>query len=163
MSETIFNEKGKVAVQCLFGVMVETKSLSVSQNPYKADVTDLIDVHCLDNGKEVWTDHATGRLVQVGDTFSNIPLTERSYCREQRLKASELRERAVRLIERMRPDFKEKRPTLHPLEDNRQCKCWYFRWDDFSTPVSESEMPPFIQVALWADGTLASFTDTMSR
>ena len=48
-------------------------------------------------------------------------------------------------------------------EDNRDRQVYFFRWDDFSAPLRESELPPFVQVALYADGQLASYTDTLSR
>ena len=61
------------------------------------------------------------------------------------------------------PGFADKKNSLHPLEDNRRGEVYFFRWDDFSGPLSESEMPPFVQVALYADGAIAGYTDTLTR
>lgn len=61
------------------------------------------------------------------------------------------------------PDFAARRSSLHPLEDHKDRELYFFRWDDFSQPAKESELPPFVQVGIRADGTVVSFTNTLSR
>ena len=51
---------------------------------------------------------------------------------------------------------------MHPLEDNRNREIYFFRFDDSRVKVSESELPPFIQVGLRADGELVSATNTLT-
>jgi hypothetical protein len=80
-----------------------------------------------------------------------------------RLAVAELRRRAVALATLELADFPTRRPGLHPLEDNKDREVYFFRWDDFSQPVKETELPPFLQVGLHADGRLASFTNTLPR
>lgn len=157
MSETLYNEKGKASVQALFGLLVGIKTVSVSPNPYK---DDLIDVHELDNGStEAWTDHATGLLVHVGPNVESVIRTFTDKCR---VPIGDLRNKAISLIEKIRPGFdREMRARMTPFEDNWKRQIYFFRWDSFSEPCPENEMPPFIQLGLWADGTLASYANTL--
>lgn len=61
------------------------------------------------------------------------------------------------------PGFSGRKSSYHPLEDNKDKELYFFRWDDFSQPAKESEMPPFVQVGLDAEGGIVSFTDTLAR
>src|SRR3989344_4805624 len=127
--------------------------------PYRGDSSPL-DTYADTDGNEYWFCAETGALIQMGPTADYRPPTHPTRS-SGKLAVKELRERATELITRLRPDWPTRRSSLHPLEDNRRREIYYFRWDDFSSPVSESELPPFIQVALRADGSLASFTDTL--
>ena len=76
-------------------------------------------------------------------------------------KISDLREKAMQIAAAGVKDFESRKSSLHPLEDNRKREVYFFRWDDFSSPVKESELPPFVQVGIYADGKLASYTNTL--
>lgn len=131
-----------------------------SPNPYSADDGKLIDIYVDDEGKEYWFDPDDRKIIQMGPharqhqaTLQSEPTT--------RLNVAQLRKIALALAAKAIPNFFERREYLHPLEDNQRARVYFFRWDDFSAPVHESEMPPFLQIALYADGRLASFTNTL--
>ena len=134
---------------------------STASNPYRDDDGN-IETYVDDKGYEYWVDPQNDVLVQAGPSAGLHP-APRKTGKETRLPVPELRETAIAYIETQLPDFLSIRPTLHPLEDNKNKETYFFRWDDFSRPVKETEMPPFVQVGLYADGTLASFTNTLTR
>lgn len=133
---------------------------STSSNPYRDDA--LIETYVTDDGSYYWIDPATDVLVQAGPTQGRDPKAHPTRP-EQRLPVAALRERAVALLAAQVPDFPARRSSFHPLEDNKGREIYFFRWDDFSRPARETEMPPFVQVALYADGSLASYTNTLIR
>ena len=135
--------------------------VSTGANPYRDDGA-VIESYVDDTGNEYWIDPQNDVLVQMGPNAGahQAPRQARS---QTRLSVKELREKAVVLIGGQLPDFGSRRSSLHPLEDNKKGEIYFFRWDDFSAPAKESELPPFVQVGLYADGTLASYTDTLTR
>ncbi|MFA6603712.1 MAG: hypothetical protein WCT10_02620 [Patescibacteria group bacterium] len=132
---------------------------ATSSNPYRDDAS-LIETYVDDEGNEYWVDRATDALVQMGPA-AGADTPAYAARPEDRLPVAALRTLALQYAEAARPGFAERLSTLHPLEDNRERRIYFFRWDDFSAPVGESELPPFLQVAIRADGRLASFTDTL--
>ncbi len=133
-----------------------------SPNPYADDRKEEIDIITDECGHEYWLDAKTERVVQVGPHAGRHGQSLK-VAKSARLPISRLRELALALAGKAFTDFAKRRETLHPLEDNRRGEIYFFRWDDFTKPVPENEMPPFLQVALYADGRLASFTDTLKR
>ncbi|MDD5251350.1 MAG: hypothetical protein PHT12_01800 [Patescibacteria group bacterium] len=131
-----------------------------SPNPYADETKSLIDIYVDDKGHEYWFDPTADRLVQVGPHAGRHQKALQVKSAD-RLPVARLRELALELAGKAVENFQTRRENLHPLEDNRKGQIYFFRWDDFSQPVKESEMPPFLQVALYADGRLASFTDTL--
>lgn len=129
-------------------------------NPYLEDER-ILDTYADDAGNEYWFDAQTGTLVQMGPRADSHPPTHAARPATAPLPVKELREKAVALAAALAPRFAERRSSLHPLEDNRRRQTYFFRWDDFSAPLRESELPPFVQVALLADGRLAGFTNTL--
>lgn len=117
-------------------------------NPYRADDREIVIITTA--GVEIWQDVETGRLVQIGPTTENKP-------------GKRLEVPALRAIARAWVEAVSKKPlsSFHPLEDHKDREIYFFRWDDFSGPVSDSEMPPFIQVGITAYGEIRSFTDTL--
>ena len=134
---------------------------STSPNPYK-DGEEKIEIYADDQGFEYWIDPLRDAVVQAGPGAGLHPAPRKARP-DARLPVAELRARAVALVEAQLPGFGKRRSSLHPLEDHKDKQIYFFRWDDFSQPAKESEMPPFVQAAFHADGTLASFTDTLSR
>lgn len=134
---------------------------STGPNPYADDESRRIETYVDDHDFEYWIDPANDVLVQVGPGPDWHPAAPKAGT--ERLSVAELRARAEAYALAEIPDFAERKPSFHPLEDNKAKQTYFFRWDDFSTPVKESGMPPFVQVALNADGSLASYTNTLTR
>lgn len=133
-----------------------------SPNPYKEDDADTIEIYADDRGFEYWIDPKGNVLVQAGPSARVHP-APRQTRDEDRRSVGELRAAALTVVCAQVPGFAERRSSYHPLEDNRNRETYFFRWDDFSQPAKESELPPFVQVGLHADGTLASYTNTLRR
>ena len=140
---------------------LEVSYLSTSPNPYK-DGEEKIEIYADDKGFEYWIDPARDAVVQAGPGAGLHPSPRKARA-DARLAVPELRARALALLEERLPGFAKRKSSLHPLEDHKDKEIYFFRWDDFSQPAKESEMPPFVQVALYADGALASYTDTLTR
>ncbi len=134
---------------------------STGPNPYADDDGRRIETYVDDHDFEYWIDPANDVLVQAGPGPDWHPTAPKAGT--ERLTVAELRAKAEAYVLAEMPDFAERRPSLHPLEDNKGKQTYFFRWDDFSTPMKESGLPPFVQVALNADGSLASYTNTLTR
>lgn len=134
---------------------------ATSSNPYQDDGS-VIETYVDDENNEYWIDPATDLLVQMGPAASADPAPHKTRP-EDRRPVAELRKTALALLETNVPSFAGRRSSLHPLEDNKNREIYFFRWDDFSAPLKESELPPFVQAAFYADGRLASFTDTLDH
>lgn len=134
---------------------------STSPNPYKSDGS-MIETYVDDRGTEYWIDLSDDALVQVGPG-TGMHQDARKTRPEDRLPIFELRARAIAIASEQLPGFARRRSSLHPLEDHKNKAVYFFRWDDFSQPAKESEMPPFIQVGIRADGEVVSFTNTLAR
>lgn len=130
-------------------------------NPYR-DRGDMIAIYADDQGYEYWIDAQDSSIVQVGPSAHLHPQA-RAAVQGTRLAVAALRRLAVEIATREIPDFPKRRPSYHPLEDHKDRQIYFFRWDDFSQPVRETELPPFLQVGLYADGTLASYTNSLPR
>jgi len=133
---------------------------STAADPYKDDGST-IEIYVDDESYEYWFDPAHGVLVQMGPRAGSDTQAHK-IGPEGRLPVADLRAQAVALIEAAVPGFAARRNSLHPLEDNKDRQIYFFRWDDFSAPLKDSQLPPFVQVGLRADGRLASFTNTLN-
>ena len=134
---------------------------STSSNPYKDDGSK-IDIYADNESNEYWVDPQDGALVQMGPQ-ARADQKARKVGPDDRLPVADLRDKALTLAEAVRPGFGARRSSLHPLEDNKDRQIYFFRWDDFSAPLKESELPPFIQIGLSADGRLVSLTNTLNK
>lgn len=132
--------------------------LATAQNPYR-DHAD-IDIYDDEYGFEYWLDPALGRLVQAGPR-AGLPAAPHAAGPGERLPVGTLRDRAVALVTAQVPDFPDRRATFHPFEDNRRGQVFFFRWEEAG--VHEFDLPPFLQVGLYADGTLACYTNTLTK
>lgn len=132
-----------------------------SANPYNEN-GPRIDYYADSQGNEYWIDRVSNRLVQMGPAASASPTPQQARS-EARKDVATLREKAMAIAGAQMPNFAEIRSTLHPLEDNKEKEVYFFRWDDSSSPIAEFDMPPFLQVGLNADGSVASFTNTLQR
>lgn len=135
---------------------------STSQNPYSGAEDKKIEIYADNDGNEYWIDPADDVLVQAGPG-AGLHQKARKARPEARLPVPELRAKAVAVVEAQLPGFSGRRSSYHPLEDNKDKELYFFRWDDFSQPAKESEMPPFVQVGLDAEGRVLSFTNTLVR
>ncbi len=133
--------------------------LQTSSNPYRDDGAD-IEAYADTEGYEYWINPENDILVQAGPRAGEHP-TSRTVGPDERHTVPSLRAKAIAIAVAHVPEFEHRKNALHPLEANKDKEIYFFRWDDFSSPVAESEMPPFVQVGLFADGSLASFTDTL--
>lgn len=133
----------------------------VALNPYLNGVRTM-EIYEDDNGYEYWVDPRDDRLIQAAPAASQPPASYQ-VGPEVRLPIAELRRMAIETIAANLPGFRERISTYHPLEDNRNREVYFFRFDDPGQAVPESELPPFVQIGLRADGQLVSFTDTMTR
>lgn len=133
--------------------------LAVALNPYASDGRTM-ETYEDDQGYEYWIAPSDDRLIQAAPSASQFAAPHQVGPAD-RLAVAELRELAYALIGQNLPSFKAIRPCLHPLEDNRGRQVYFFRFDDFRQPVPESELPPFVQVSLRADGRLVSYTNTL--
>ncbi len=130
-------------------------------NPYTDDEAQ-IETYVDDQGYEYWVNPKNNILVQ--SSASTGVYSKTSTARSSNLRTvAELRAQAIEIISTQIPDFNAHKGSLHPLEDNKNRITYFFRWDDFTSPVKESEMAPFVQVGLFADGTLASYTNTLTH
>ena len=135
--------------------------MTISPNPYRDDNSQIIITQSPDGQSEYWHDAESKRLVQFGPapTLSSTRPTI-SKDSPDRLPIAMLRRIAFAVVDtHLPPDVSRSR--LYPLEDNRRMQTYFFRWDDFATPVAENELPPFVQVALSPDGKLVTFTNTL--
>ncbi len=135
---------------------------STSQNPYSGADDKKIEIYADNDGNEYWIDPADDVLVQAGPGAGQHP-TARKTRPEARIPVPELRAKAVAVVAAQVPGFAARKSAFHPLEDNKDKELYFFRWDDFSQPAKESEMPPFVQVGLDAEGRIVSFTNTLAR
>jgi len=135
--------------------------ISNEPNPYDEDGERTMDIYRDADGFEYWFDTVGGTLLQAGLSEDSDPPPQQ-IGQEARLSVGELRERAVATAERMIPGFAKTLSSLHPLEANDRKTIYFFRWEDLSEPLSETELPPFVQIGLRADGGLAGYTDTLS-
>ncbi|MEY4744887.1 MAG: hypothetical protein RL272_832 [Candidatus Parcubacteria bacterium] len=135
---------------------------STSQNPYSGADDKKIEIYADNDGNEYWIDPADDVLVQAGPG-AGLHTPPRKTRPEARLAVAELRARALEIVQAQMPGFASRKSSFHPLEDNKDKQLYFFRWDDFSQPAKESEMPPFVQVGLDAEGRIVSFTNTLAR
>lgn len=134
--------------------------LATRHNPY-SDADDLIERYADHDGNEYWVDAQNDILIHMGPRADSDP---KAYATgsDERLPVAVLRERAVAIAVTTAPGFAARKHSLHPLEDNRRRELYFFRWDDFSTPLRESQPAPYLQVGLYADGRIASYTNTLN-
>ncbi len=157
-----------MAAQVIITLPIEGPTSFVLQsqgqpNPYK-DGEEKMDIYKSEDGRlEVWTEAGdVSRVIQAGPG-AGLHHTSVKVAKAKRLEVPEMRARAVRVATKAVEGYPLRLSELHPLEDHKDREIYFFRWDDFTTRVRDSEMPPFVQVALYADGRLASYTDTLAR
>jgi hypothetical protein len=139
-----------------FNPFGEYMLITKAPNPYRDDGSEIIILPL--GGCDMWLDAKTLRPVQFGVSAVQTSVNDTSEV--VRLPIKELRNIAVSWANAVSP---KPLTVLHPLEDNRRGKVYYFRWDDFSAHCRDSELPPFIQIALSPSGKILSFTNTMER
>lgn len=136
--------------------------METALNPYSADGGKM-DIY-EDDRHELWIRPgkvALADLIQLAPSASK-PMTAIHVPMELRLLQGQLREKALQTAELLAPGFRERMTGLRPLEANDRREVYYFRWEDLSEPLSETELPPFVQVGLFPDGSVSSFTNTLS-
>ena len=134
---------------------------SRDQEPLSDNEPLILDTYVDQQDTEYWIEPRSGTVVQMGPQSGcySPPQPTRNAAGPS---VADLREKAKEIIERQLPGFASLISTLHPLEANDRRMVYFFRWEDLSEPLSETELPPFVQVGLYANGDLASFADTLS-
>lgn len=128
------------------------------ENPYAGDSD--IKISVLSDGEvEVWADE-NGKLIQVGPVIGSY---DRKKAEGDNIGVPRLREIAIEKATMVVPSFRSLLSELHPLEANDMRTVYFFRWEDLSNPLKETELPPFLQIGLYPDGSLASFACTLER
>lgn len=122
----------------------------------------ITDIYADDQGYRYHALRTDGTLVEV-DRREGLHSKTRPTEPETRLTVHNLRTIAVALVETQRPTFEVYRSTLHPFEGNRDRELYLFRWEDFSQPLPESSIAPYVEVGLYPDGQLASYVDTLEK
>jgi hypothetical protein len=128
----------------------------IAPNPYRDNENVCI---ITDGERETWIDGGSKVLHFGPSPESKIKPDVKM---EDRKTVSDLRALAIEQIEALIPYFAVIKRTLHPLEDNLQKNLFFYRFDDYSRPMGDDEMPPFVQISLRADGEVVSFTNTLS-
>jgi hypothetical protein len=124
------------------------------------DETLTLDNYVDTKGHEYQIEPHSGKVVQMGPEsgrYSAPYQIGQESCRA----VGELRSLAVQIIQQQVKNFTNIFSSLHPLEANDRRRVYFFRWENLTESLFESEIPPFVQVGLYADGTLASFADTL--
>ncbi|MFH1046763.1 MAG: hypothetical protein V1738_00525 [Patescibacteria group bacterium] len=142
--------------------VIQLNFRSRDQEPRCSDDEPLIlDTYVDDQGNEYWIEPHGGTVVQMGPESGRYSPSHTTRS-EGGLSVQQLREHAIEIAERQMTGFRQMLSTLHPLEANDRRAVYFFRWEDLSEPLLETELPPFVQVGLYADGKIASFADTLS-
>ncbi|OIO52015.1 hypothetical protein COY93_03000 [Candidatus Uhrbacteria bacterium CG_4_10_14_0_8_um_filter_58_22] len=153
--------RAEQSVGRLYGCLTRHLRHTGSETAVFPNLDLTIDAYADDQGNEFWIDPENGTVLQMGPESGRYSPSH-STGEEDSLTVHELRELAIGIIERQIPTFGLLLPVFHPLEANDRRRIYFFRWEDLSEPLPESELPPFVQVGLYADGRLASFADTLS-
>jgi hypothetical protein len=132
--------------------------LTTVANPF-GNGQESIDIYADNHDYEYWLTAAHGRIIQASPR-AGLHQTAHANGQAERRSVKELRDQALTLAEAQRPGFIERLSEYHPYEENRRGNLYLFRWE-LGTPPDSTEIPPFIQVGLFADGTLACFTDAL--
>jgi len=153
--------RAEQAVGRLYGCLTKQLRHTGSETAVFPNQDLTIDAYADDQGNEFWVDPENGTVLQMGPESGHYSPSHATG-EENALTVHELRELAIGIVERQMPTFGLLLPIFHPLEANDRRHVYFFRWEDLSGPLPESELPPFVQVGLYADGRLASFADTLS-
>jgi len=140
---------------------IRLRFISNEPNPYDEEGERKMDIFRDERGFEYWLDSDNRTLLQAGLSEDSDSTTHQAG-QETRLPVTELRELAIRTAARMINGFEQRLSTLHPLEANDRRRVYFFRWEDLSEPLAETELPPFVQFGLYPDGSIAGYTDTLS-
>jgi hypothetical protein len=146
------------AVRRLHGELRNLIFLTTVADPFSGSDRN-IDIYADDQDFEYWLSPDNGRLIQASPRAGLHQATHPAGPVEPSPVAY-LRERAMTIIEREVPGFRERISCFHPFEENRRRSLYLFRWEDGS--VDDGEIPPFVQVGLYADGSVACFTNALS-
>jgi hypothetical protein len=131
----------------------------VAINPYLNGCRSM-EIYEDDNGFEYWVDQKNDHLIQCAPS-AMMPAKSYDVDEKSRVKVSALRAKAKSIVTSIFPAFMEMESKLAPLEDNRNKTVYFFRWDDMNTKIPDSELPPFLQVGIRANGDLVSYTNTL--
>lgn len=131
--------------------------VATAPNPYAPEgKPSNIDIYEDDKDLEYWL--SGPKLIQIGPR-AGIRVGS-DYEGGQSLDVAELRSLADGIIAGQIDDWATRKASLIPYEDNRRGQVYFFRREIMES-VGENDLPPFVQVGLYTDGTLACFTNTL--
>lgn len=134
----------------------DLKLTSTKKNPYY-DKEEQLNIYQSEAAQiEAWT-NARGELIQIGPLSGGYERKE-----TENMGVAELRNLAVSAAVRMIPDFRERLASLHPLEANDMRSVYFYRFEDLSCELKETELPPFVQLGLYPNGEIASYANTLT-
>jgi len=155
-------QRAAKAVKQLTGLKrVSLKFRVREQEPLSDGEPLILDTYVDGKDNEYWIEPNSGTVVQMGPESGRYSPPQQTGPTAA-ISVRELRDLALQVAGRQVEDFNNILNTLHPLEANDRRAVYFFRWEDLSEPLSETELPPFVQVGLYPDGSLASFADTLS-
>ena len=141
--------------------LLEVWYSSTITSPF-SNTPNLLDVYVDEYKHEYWYDPKSALLVQSTPPPDQYQATQKTRRKRDRFKVAPLREAAHKSLEAHVPNFMQRRGALHPFEENTNGDIFYFRWDDYSNPLTESEEAPYIQISLKRNGKIHSFTNALS-
>lgn len=137
----------------LFGD-ISAEYVGTERNPYDEGGESVV---LYNYGRYELRTNESGVLFQVGLRQDETP----NYS-DVKLLVTELRTKAIEIIGTQIEGFNKILSSLHTLEANDRREVYYFRWEDLSEPLSEDRLPPFVQIGLFPDGSISSYTNTLT-
>lgn len=124
-------------------------------NPYDGSAMQMYEDR---DGYEYWTDGEDGHLVQAGPV-AGLPSADPNPGRLG-LTAEARKAAALSLACIADRRFADIHQSLTLTEDSRRGFLFFYRWEEPSD-AGGTELPPFMQVAVYADGGLALLTNAL--
>lgn len=153
------------AAVALIRDLAERPDLAVWYAGSKADPLayspQLLDVYVDERHFEYWFDPRTNLLIRFLPQAGHDPSPRALGAGKERPNVAPLREKAVSLLKRLIADFDDRMCDMHPFEANDGRGAYHFRWDDYSDAATETDEAPFVQVSVFANGALRSFTNAL--
>lgn len=132
--------------------------ISKEPNPYREEEEEEMMSIFQKDGWEIWTD-ISDKVIQYGCKEDLNPIKDRS----SDLTVTDLREIAQEMVLLLADISIGYLTSLSTLEANDRKTVYFFRWEDLSEPLSETVLPPFVQVGLDVDGSLIGYTNTLKQ
>lgn len=126
-------------------------------NPYADDLSTM-EIYEDENKYEYWIDPKDNKIIQLNLSVNQSPKEPKTI--------SELRSIALSVIEKEIIGFSETSDLYDALEDRNNrlvVNEFYFRFNnkDSLDSILDTDIPPFVQVGLFSDGSIKSFVNCL--